>query len=127
LPAPERYQPFVLRLATALVVAIVLLHMNGRVRGIFGSQPPSKFDQALRPTPSAAKIDARFVTLRDELQNSRTDRRYFEHILWPGLIELAKRRGITTAIKLPPPRWVLRRGPTLKTIYDLVSEIENKP
>jgi hypothetical protein len=51
-------------------------------------------------------------------------RRYFEVILWPRLVELARSE------MLPRPedrRGLRRRGPSLRAIEELVAEIERRP
>jgi hypothetical protein len=117
-------QPFVIRVATLLILAIVLMQIHNRVRSNFDSQPPSRFKLELDLTPAEAKVDPRLRELHRDLQNSLASRSYFERVFWAHLTALAKRNGIT--LEPPPTRWLPGRGPSLRTIADLIARIERK-
>ncbi|MBI4012359.1 MAG: hypothetical protein HY359_08640 [Candidatus Rokubacteria bacterium] len=117
-------RPAVVRLAVALVVGVVLIHLLRVARARLAAQPPSAFEAALVPTRPEARHAPLFVTLRQEVRFSVARRSYFEHVLWPRLGELAAARGIPIALPGARP---LGRGPSLATLRDLVEKIEGRP
>src|SRR6266567_7069318 len=68
--AGPAYQPLVLRLAVALLLAVVLLHIRSHFRGDPLWDPPSTFENALAPERVAPKFDGSLVKLRGELADS---------------------------------------------------------
>lgn len=75
------------------------------------------------PPPAVPELDARFLALRDDVIYGARSRRYFDVILKPRLDALA---GTET---LPPPaprRGLRRRGPSLRALAELVTQIERR-
>jgi hypothetical protein len=75
--------------------------------------------------PRAVKIDPQLAELHSQLQHSLKSRSYFDHVLWPRLVTLGRRRGVV--VRSPPLRWPAGRGPNLGALGDLVSSLERKP
>ncbi len=123
-------RPIVIRLAAALLVAIVLIHIRSRFRGDPLWDPASEFEDALAREPPAPQLDPALVKLRAELANSARSRSYFDNVLWPRLRALVEARGGDAAgfeEALPPkagPRW---RGPSRRTLAELIDRIESRP
>jgi hypothetical protein len=123
-------RPIVIRLAAALLVAIVLIHTRTRFRGDPRWDAPSEFDNALVRETQAVKLDPALVKLRTELTNSVRSRSCFDNVLWPRLRALVEARGGDAALldqALPPrtrPRW---RGPSPRTLAALIDRIESGP
>jgi hypothetical protein len=117
-------QPVVIRLAVALVVAVLLIHLRTYFRGDPRWDPPSAFEDALVHQPVAAKLDLGFIKLREELANSVASRSYFEKVLWPHLRALARARGQQGELPLPAERAWSARGPSRRTIAALVDHVE---
>jgi hypothetical protein len=117
----EDHQGTVIRLAVALLVAVVLIHLRSHFRGDPLWDPPSNFADALARRVPTPKVDPGFVKLRGEIANALASRAYFDKVLWPRLHTLAGGR-------LPPlPRLRLaRRGPSRATLAELIGSIEEK-
>ena len=110
------HRPIVVRLGAVLFVGVALIHLRRIARAAVEAQPLSAFEQALRPPPSEPHFAPLLLKLRDEVRISRTDQRYFEHILWARILRILRerreeRRRLTrdTAGKAVPPagdpRW----------------------
>lgn len=117
-------RPAVIRIAVALVVAVLLVHLRAYFRGDPRWDPPSAFDEALIGQPVAPKLDPGFVKLREEVANSVASRSYFEKVLWPRLCALARARGQQGDMPLPTERAWPGRGPSRRTIAALIDRIE---
>lgn len=124
-----RNRSMVIRLAAALIVAVVLIHIHTRFRGDPQWDPPSEFDDALvRETP-AAKLAPAFAKLRSEIANSVGRRSYFDNVLWPHLRALVEARGGDVALfeqALPPKARLWWRGPSRHALIALIDRIERE-
>ncbi len=125
--SPNR--PVIVRLAIAVVVGVVLLHLLRITRARIAAQAPSAFEAALVPARAELRLAPLFVALRDEIRFSVAHQRYFEHVLWRRLLELtAGRRGRSSdGWPAKPPGRLLGRGPSLATLRRLIDEIEDQP
>jgi hypothetical protein len=121
----DENQGLVIRLAAAVILAIALVRFHNRLRADIDGQPPSQFDLPREQMPRAVKIDPQLAEWHSQLQHSLKSRNYFDHVLWPRLVALARRRGVI--VKSPPLRWPAARGPSLGALGDLVSSLERKP
>jgi len=123
--AGPAYQPLVLRLAVALLLAVVLLHIRSHFRGDPLWDPPSTFENALAPERVAPKFDGSLVKLRGELADSLKRRAYFDRVLWPRLEAIAAESNPGGDDIEPPPKprfgW---RGPSLAVLAGLISRLE---
>lgn len=123
-------RPIVIRLAAALLVAIVLIHIRSCFRGDPLWDPPSEFENALVRETHAAQLDPALVKLRAELADSIKSRTYFDHVLRPRLGALVAARGGDAARfeqALPAKfrrRW---RGPPPRALAALLDRIERGP
>jgi hypothetical protein len=119
-------RPLVIRLAGALVLVVVLIHLATRLRARIEAQGPSDFEGALHPLPLAPTLDPRFAEIRDELRYSARSERYFDRVLWPQLIALADRvpRRPSPQVLVKPAGRFFRRGPALTTLRELIASIE---
>ena len=123
----EKNQATVIRLAVAVLVAVVLIHLRSYFRGDPLWDPPSEFADALiRETP-APKIDPSFAKLREEIVHSLASRSVFENVLWPRLRALMRARlGDEDLLTPPTLRRAARRGPSHQTLAALIDRIEKK-
>ncbi|HXJ78146.1 MAG TPA: hypothetical protein VMS64_05630 [Candidatus Methylomirabilis sp.] len=119
-------RPLVIRLGSALILLVVLIHLLGTLRARLDAQRPSGLERALVPQRQQQTLDPRFVQIRDELRESAWSRRYFDHVLWPELIALAGRapHGPSRPSLVRPPGRFFRRGPALTTLRELIAVIE---
>jgi hypothetical protein len=125
------HRPVVIRLAAAVVVGIALFHLRGIVRERIDAQPASAFELALRRAPMEPRLTPFFFKLWDEVRFSTTSQKYFERVLWPRVLALLARGsgGRPPAVPpvMPAGRRLLRRGPSLGTLRNLIGRIEEGP
>jgi hypothetical protein len=124
-------RPLVIRLAAALFLAVVLVHVRGMARGAIEAAPPSAFDRALRRRrPAPPDVDPRFRELLDDVHFGPASQRYWSRVAWPRLLALAERLPARPQLTEPPRsrlRRLLGRGPRLASIRDLVARLEGRP
>ncbi len=121
------HRPEIVRLAAVVVVGIALIHLRGIVRERIDAQPVSAFELALRRAPMEPRLAPLFLKLRDEVRFSTTSQKYFERVLWPRILALlARGPGAQPAVLpvMPAGRRLLRRGPSLGTLRNLIGRIE---
>ena len=113
------WQPVAVRLSCAAIVAAGCVRVLRLARGAMEAEPLSPLD---RPPPPAAipDLDARFLSLRDDVTHGMRSRRYFDRVLWPRLSGLAG----TDLPRPPEGRGLRRRGPSMSALARLVTEIE---
>ncbi len=124
--AEPAHRPAVVRLALAAVVGVALLHLSRAARAAVEAQLASEFEAALRPAPVEGRRAPAYVTLQDEIRHGVASRQYFERVLWPRLEAVAARhRGAAgPALRRPPARRLLGRGPSLAALTALIARIE---
>jgi hypothetical protein len=127
--AEPSHRPTVVRLGAALFLGVVLIHLRKLAREWLDAQPPSTFEAALHRAPPGPWLAPLYLKLRDEVRFSARSRAYFTHVLWPRIVRLrALQVGQTLAATLVMPggRRLLRRGPSLASLRDLITEIEER-
>jgi hypothetical protein len=120
-------RPALMRVAAAIVLAVMLIDLVRAARALVQAQPPSPFEAALRPVKAATVIDRRFQALRDEVRFGITSANYWDRVLWPRLCELANRlpgRPRLTPPDRVPRRGLLRRGPRLSALRAIIGKLE---
>jgi hypothetical protein len=122
-------RPAVVRLAGALFLAVVVIHLRRIVREGIYRQPSSAFELALHRATPEPRLDPFFLKLRDEVRFSNKSQAYFEHVLWARILRLvALRTGqrVAAVPAMPGGRRLIRRGPSLTTLRDLMARIEER-
>jgi hypothetical protein len=136
------WRPVAIRVACAVIAFTGCIRVVRGARRVIGVSVPSALD-APPPASPRPTLDERFLRLRADLVSSRRNRRYFDAILRPRLLELggadlppdvdvtalrAHDMGLTapraTGVERRESR---RRGPSLKTLEHLIAEIEQRP
>jgi hypothetical protein len=120
-------QLIVVRLAVAVLLAVILLHIRRYFRGDPLWDPPSEFENALGRERLTAKLDPSLLKLREELNDAERSRNYFDRVLWPRLKAIAA-SNYPVGEKIEPPSrarfaW---RGPSLATLVALVDRLEQR-
>jgi hypothetical protein len=123
---PAAMRPTILRVMLAIGLASSILYLLTRLSRAVRTTDAGGFEHALEPRALPVRMDASLARLADELRHSRSDRRYYERILRPRLLALAKRRGAEDLPAPPPPGWLKRRGPPLRHLADLVDHLEKR-
>jgi len=111
--------------ATRLVGAVVLALAVFRVRTVIGAfiERPSRWGggaRALLPHVS----DTRFERYHEEIKFSARSQSYFDHMLWPKLVELSRAGGASTKALDKPPGRSFGRGPSLAALGRLIASLE---
>jgi hypothetical protein len=119
-------RPLVIRLASALIVGVVVVHLVKAVRERLDAQAPSEFELALDPRRPEPSLDRRYVEIRNDLHYGAASGGYFERVLWPELVALVDRSPHQLAReRLVRPRGrSFRRGPSLLALRRLIGAIE---
>ncbi|MBM3533453.1 MAG: hypothetical protein FJX60_10510 [Alphaproteobacteria bacterium] len=124
-PADQR--PTILRVALASALVTAFFHVVGRLIEALRADAGSGFARALERPMMPVRLDTALTQLGDEVRHSRTSQRYFDKILWPRLLALAGRRGVRAEALAPPVTSdpLGMRGPSLKSLSDLVDRLEH--
>ena len=120
-------RPALIRVAAAIVLAVMLIDLVRAARALVHAQPPSPFEAALLPVKPAAGIDRRFLAIRDEIRFGVTSANYWDRVLWPRLCDLANRLPGRPRLSPParvPRRGLLRRGPRLSALRAIIGKLE---
>lgn len=117
-------RPTVIRLAAALVVALVLIRLRQAARARIADEASSPFERALQPIPVRRTFDPLYLRLQDEVRFSVAGQGYFESVLWLRLLALAAGQRPGTPLVKPSGRWPLRRGPSLRALGDVITTLE---
>jgi len=109
----------VLLVAVARVRAIVLASVERRAAwgaGALGEAWPGRRD-----------ADPRLARFRDEIRFSVRSHSYFEHLLWPRLVALARARGANDpeALAKPPGRR-FGLGPSVAALTRVIASLESR-
>lgn len=115
-----------IRLAAALVLGVALIHLRVVTGRRVRAEPPSAFDRALAAEPVAPVTDRHFRECLEGVRHGSAREGYWRRVLWPHLSALGQRyHGVAPA---EPPRSrlrrLLRRGPSLAQIRELVDRLE---
>jgi hypothetical protein len=113
------FSALILLVAVARVRAIVLASVERRAawgEGALGEAWPARRD-----------ADSRLARFRDEIRFSVRSQSYFEHLLWPRLVALARARraGAPEALAKPPGRR-FGLGPSLVALTRLIASLETR-
>ncbi|MGH7301912.1 MAG: hypothetical protein ACRELZ_01385 [Candidatus Rokuibacteriota bacterium] len=115
--------------AMRLIGALVLLIAVSRARRIVRARVERRSAWAAdEPGEGWAgpMADSRLTRFRDEIRFSARSQSYFEHLLWPRLVALARARGVSIEALAKPPGRRLGRGPSLAALDRLLAALETR-
>lgn len=114
--------------AIRLVAAVVLLLAVGRIRAFVRSavEWPSAWEDRVAETAWAPPTHGRFEHFHDEIRFSARSQRYFDHVLWPRLNELASEATDSPARLERPAGRPFGRGPSLAALAALLDALEKR-
>ena len=114
--------------AIRLVAALVLLIAVGRIRaGVRSSvEWPSAWEDRAGETAWAPPTHGQFEHFHDEIRFSARSQRYFDHVLWPRLNELASEATDSPARLDRPAGRRFGRGPSLAALGALLDALEQR-
>ena len=114
--------------AIRLVAAVVLLLAIGRIRAFVRSavEWPSAWEDRTGEPAWAPPAHGRFEHFHDEIRFSARSQRYFDHVLWPRLNELARETPDSPARLERPAGRRFGRGPSLAALRALLDALEKR-
>jgi len=114
--------------AIRLVAAVVLLLAIGRIRAFVRSavEWPSAWEDRAGEPAWAPPAHGQFEHFHDEIRFSARSERYFDHVLWPRLNELASEAIDSPARLVRPAGRRFGRGPSLAALRALLDALERR-
>ena len=114
--------------AIRLVAAVVLLLAIGRIRAFVRSavEWPSAWEDRTSEPAWAPPAHGQFEHFHDEIRFSARSQRYFDHVLWPRLNELASEAPDSPARLERPAGRRFGRGPSLAALRALLDALEKR-
>ena len=119
------YRPAAMRLVGALVLLLAVSRARAIVRACVERRSAWVADPTSQGWPDPAE-DSRLARFRDEIKFSARSQSYFEHLLWPRLVALARARGVSAETLEKPPGRRLGRGPSLAALDRLIASLETR-
>jgi hypothetical protein len=114
------WRALVARLASALVLGVVLLQLRRALIARLEAAGESALDDARvrrRPEPG---VPHHFLDLMSDVRTALRSRRYFDEVMWPRLTTF-------TTATLEHPRARRGRGPSRAALRALLDAIERRP
>ena len=123
----QPYRPAAIRLIAASVLLVAVFRVRAFVRASTERPPAWDAERAgeARWAP-ASSAHTQFEHFHDEMKFSVRSQRYFEHVLWPRLCELARVGGEPAAWLDRPPGRRFGRGPSLEALRVLIASLERR-
>ena len=117
------YRSTAVRLISAVVLLVALSRIRGIVRASVERRSAWGADEA-GESWADRMMDPRLARYRDEIRFSTRSQSYFDHLLWPRLVALARGRSPETLAKPPGRRFGL--GPSVAVLARLVDSLETR-
>jgi hypothetical protein len=118
------YRSTAVRLISAVVLLVALSRVRGIVRASVERRSAWGADEAGESWADRRMMDPRLARYRDEIRFSTRSQSYFDHLLWPRLVALARGRSPETLAKPPGRRFGL--GPSVAVLARLVASLETR-
>ena len=115
------YRSAATRLVGATVLLIAVLRVRTMVRASI--ERPARWG-GREPASLPHVADSRFERFHDEIKFSARSQSYFDHMLWPKLVELSRAGGASTKALDKPPGRSFGRGPSLAALGRLIASLE---
>jgi len=119
----QGYRPTAIRLFAALVLLIAVSRVREIVRASVERRPAWGTDDTADGWSERRATDARATRFHDEIRFSARSQSYFEHLLWPRLVALARSRGGSPELEKPAGR-SFGRGPSVAALSRVVASLE---
>ena len=113
-----------IRLIAGLVLLVAVSRVRAIVRAAVGPRPSWGVDDAAEGRGHRHLTDARLARFYDEIRFSARSQSYFEHMLWPRLVALARDRGGSAETLVKPPGRRFGRGPSVAALTRVVASLE---
>jgi hypothetical protein len=120
----QEYRPTAIRLIGALVLLIAVSRVRAIVQDSVERRPAWGVDETGEGGSHGRATDARWTRFDDEIRFSTRSQSYFEHLLWPRLVALARSRSASPDTLEKPPRRTFGRGPSLAALARVIASLE---
>jgi hypothetical protein len=117
------YRQTAIRLFSALILLVALSRVRAIVLASVERRAAWGGDVLGEAWPARRDADSRLARFRDEIRFSVRSHSYFEHLLWPRLVALARARGAAEALAKPPGRR-FGLGPSLAALTRVIASLE---
>ena len=121
----QAYRETAMRLLAALVLLVAVSPVRAIVRACTERRAPWGVGDAGAGAPETRAQDSRFARFHDEIRSSARSQSYFEHLLWPRLVALARARGGSPEAEKPSGRR-FGRGPSVTALARLIGSLETR-
>ncbi len=119
----QAYRPTAIRFFAALVLLSAVSRVREIVRASVERRPAWGTDETGQFWSDRRATDARAARFHDEIRFSARSQSYFEHLLWPRLVALARGRGGSPDLEKPAGRR-FGRGPSVAALSRVVASLE---
>jgi len=120
------YRQTAIRLISALVLLVALARVRAIVAASVERRAAWGADAIGEGWPDRRAVDSRLSRLRDEIRFSVRSQSYFEHLLWPRLVALARARGGSPERLEKPPGRRFGQGPSVAALARLIASLETR-
>jgi hypothetical protein len=120
----QGYRPTAIRLIGALVLLVAVSRVRAIVQACVERRPAWGIDETGEGGPVGPATDARAARFHDEIRFSARSQSYFEHLLWPRLVALARSRGGSPDTLEKPPGRAFGRGPSVAALARVIASLE---
>jgi hypothetical protein len=120
------YRSAAIRLIAALILLIAVSRVRAIVRASVEPRPAWGADAMGEGWTDRHAVDSRVARLHDEIRFSARSQSYFEHLLWPRLVALARGRGRSPDSLEKPPGRSFGRGPSIAALTRVIASLETR-
>jgi hypothetical protein len=120
------YRQAAIRLVAALVLLIAVSRVRAIVRASVERRPAWDVDATGEGWSDRRAADSRVARFHDEIRFSSKSQSYFEHLLWPRLVALARSRGGSADTLEKPPGRRFGRGPSIAALTRVIASLETR-
>jgi hypothetical protein len=120
----QGYRPTAIRLIGALVLLVAVSRVRAIVQACVERRPAWGIDETGEGGPVGPATDARAARFHDEIRFSARSQSYFEHLLWPRLVALARSRGGSPDTLEKPSGRAFGRGPSVAALARVIASLE---
>ena len=120
------YRSAAIRLVAALVLLIAVSRVRAIVRASVEPRPAWGADATGEGWAGRQAVDSRMARFHDEIRFSARSQSYFEHLLWPRFVALARGRGRSPDSLEKPAGRSFGRGPSIAALTRVIASLETR-
>ena len=120
------YRQTAIRLFSALILLVAVSRVRAIVLGSVERRAAWGEGALGEAWPVRRDVDSRLTRFRDEIRFSARSQSYFEHLLWPRLVALARVRGAAPEALAKPPGRRFGLGPSVAALSRVIAALESR-